>query len=269
MSDSTNPPGPLAGVKGTTRIEDPSPAQRTIARRSAESRATVPDLELSADVDMAAAVELRAETGYAGTALLVRACALALRETPRANGAYRDGRFELYSRVNIGVTLGTADAYAVPAVLDADQKSLAELSAELDDLAVRASAGELTPPELSGATFTLTDLGAYEIARAAPSRRARRRRRARATCGPGRGAHDRARPLADPGRRPSDPVRVAGGGVPRADQVAARARIAGARLVGYTFSRCKTPMSCARPSGVSTPTGKPTRSKPRLSISNT
>jgi pyruvate dehydrogenase E2 component (dihydrolipoamide acetyltransferase) len=166
MSDSTNPPGPLAGVKGTTRIEDPSPAQRTIARRSAESRATVPDLELSADVDMAAAVELRAETGYAGTALLVRACALALRETPRANGAYRDGRFELYSRVNIGVTLGTADAYAVPAVLDADQKSLAELSAELDDLAVRASAGELTPPELSGATFTLTDLGAYEIARA-------------------------------------------------------------------------------------------------------
>jgi len=98
------------------------------------------------------------------TAMLVRACALALREVPRANAAYRDGRFELYSRVNVAITVATDDAYLTPILFDADRKSLAQCSAEIEDLSRRARAGELTPPELSGATFTLTDLGAYGIA---------------------------------------------------------------------------------------------------------
>jgi len=83
---------------------------------------------------------------------------------PRANGAYRDGRFELYSRVNVAITVCTEDAYLAPIVFDADRKSLAQCSAEVGDLRRRALAGELTPPELSGATFTLTDLSAFGIA---------------------------------------------------------------------------------------------------------
>jgi pyruvate dehydrogenase E2 component (dihydrolipoamide acetyltransferase) len=156
-------PGPLTGIKGIVRIEEPSARQRAIARRAAEARATVPDLELRAGVDMDACAALGAAHGYSTTALLVRACALALRRTPRANAAYRDGRFELYSRVNVGLTVATDDAFVVPAVLDADLKSLGELTAEIDQLAGRAFAGELAPPDLSGATFTLTDLGAFGI----------------------------------------------------------------------------------------------------------
>jgi len=141
-------------VRGEVRVEQPTVRQRAIARRAAEARATVPDLELSADVELDACLRLGAST----TALLVRACALALRHVPRANAAYRDGRFELYSRVNVGFTVAIDDAYVTPTVFDADSKSLPALGEELDQLVRKARTGALSPPELSGATFTLTDL---------------------------------------------------------------------------------------------------------------
>ena len=155
----------LPGLKGETRIEEPDRAQRTIARRSAETRATVPDLELQTEVELDAALALAAPPGGSLTAVLVRAAALALREHPRANGAYRDGRFELHSRVNIGVVFHTPDAYVIPTVLDADCKPVHELTAELQALGARAGAGDLTPPELAGATFTLADLSGLGVDR--------------------------------------------------------------------------------------------------------
>ena len=97
------------------------------------------------------------------TAILTHACARALREHRYANAAYRDGRYELYSRVNIAVVMQTEDAPVAPTVLDADTKPLSQLSAEIESL--RARAGELTPPELAGATFMLTDLGESGVQR--------------------------------------------------------------------------------------------------------
>ena len=132
----------LTAAKGVTEIVAPSRAERTIARRSAEARATIPDLELSAEVDMTTAVA----RGLPIDAALVRACAAALRENPLANGSYRDGNYELHSRINIGITIETEDGLVVPTVLDADQKSLAELEAELELLAARAGEGEFDPP---------------------------------------------------------------------------------------------------------------------------
>jgi pyruvate dehydrogenase E2 component (dihydrolipoamide acetyltransferase) len=142
-------------LKGETTPVDPDRLERAIARRVAETRATVPDLELGTDVS----------AGWPLTALLLRACAIALSEFPRANGAYRDGRFELYSRVNIGVTIPTDDGQVTPTVLDADTKPPAQLGEELERLGKRARAGELTPPELAGATFTFSDLGEYGVHR--------------------------------------------------------------------------------------------------------
>jgi pyruvate dehydrogenase E2 component (dihydrolipoamide acetyltransferase) len=150
------------GVKGAVRILEPTPGERTVARRSAEARATIPDLELSVEVDMAAAIGLAAPS----TAALVRAAALALREHPRANAAYRDGHFELYSRVNVGVTMPQVDGQVAATVFDADRKGLSELASEIDELQRRAS--ELTSPERSGATFTLIDLGRYGVSEASP-----------------------------------------------------------------------------------------------------
>jgi pyruvate dehydrogenase E2 component (dihydrolipoamide acetyltransferase) len=87
------------------------------------------------------------------SALLTRACGLALREHPRANAGYRDGQFELYSRINVGLLIATGDDLVSATVFDADTKPLTELTKMIDDL--RARAGSLTQPERSGATFTL------------------------------------------------------------------------------------------------------------------
>ncbi len=149
-------------AKGDAREQELTRAQRTIARRAAESRATVPHLELAHQVAMDAALALR---DCSLSAMLVRACALALVEVPRANASYRDGRFELYSRINVGITLSTADAFAIPTLFDADRKSLSGLTAEIVELEARARSGELAPPELSGGTFTLSRAG---VASAAP-----------------------------------------------------------------------------------------------------
>ena len=95
----------------------------------AESKATAPHFYLQAEFDMTAAVEGRKKlkaTAKEGEAvptfndMVVKACALALREHPRANGAYRDGRIELYSRINVGVAVAAQDALVVPTVFDAD-----------------------------------------------------------------------------------------------------------------------------------------------------
>lgn len=149
----------LSSLKGEVRYVEPDRIGRSIARRSAEIRATVPHLELSADIDAAAALALARERHCSLTAILLRACARALADSPFANAAYRDGRFELYSRVNVGVVFHSEGALATPALLDADTRSLAALDGELARLRARTVAGELTPPELAGTTFTFTDLG--------------------------------------------------------------------------------------------------------------
>jgi pyruvate dehydrogenase E2 component (dihydrolipoamide acetyltransferase) len=159
------PPMADPGVKGETRSLEPSRAERTLGRRAAESRATIPDLELGAEVEMTAAVELVRRRGCSPTAILVRACALALRDVPTANGSYRDGRYELHSRINIGVVVAGGEIQLTPTLFDADGKELEELDAELQTLTNRARDGELTSPELSGATFTVADLGPLGVDR--------------------------------------------------------------------------------------------------------
>ena len=67
--------------------------------------------------------------------MVVKASALALREYPRANGSYKDGHFELYSRVNVGVAVAAQEALVVPTVFDADRKSLGEIAARSRELA--------------------------------------------------------------------------------------------------------------------------------------
>jgi len=168
MSDATAPLPPQPGSKGDVTTIELDRQERSIARRSAETRATVPNVEFTAVVDMDACLTREAELGCGTTALLVRACAVALCEIPRANGSYRDGRIELHSRVNVGVTIAEETLYVVPTIFDADRKSAPEIALDLTALAHRAREGELTPPELSGATFTVTDSIVYDIATLTP-----------------------------------------------------------------------------------------------------
>src|SRR6266550_3853222 len=138
----------------------------------AESKATVPHFYLSTEIDMSEAVEVRAQlkelAGEERPAptfndMVVKACALALREFPRANGAYRDGKVELYSRVNVGVAVAAQDSLVVPTVFDADSKSLGEIARQSRELIGKVRDGKITPPELSGGTFTVSNLGMYGV----------------------------------------------------------------------------------------------------------
>jgi pyruvate dehydrogenase E2 component (dihydrolipoamide acetyltransferase) len=150
-------------VKGETVTEEPSAAQRTVARRTAEARATIPHVEMTVEVEMEAALARRQRDGGSLDALLVQACARTLRAVPRANAAYRDGRFEQYSRINIGLVVADGEVYVIPTLFDADRRSLAELSTEIEELTSLARERRLSPPAFSGATFTLWNAGAHGL----------------------------------------------------------------------------------------------------------
>jgi pyruvate dehydrogenase E2 component (dihydrolipoamide acetyltransferase) len=159
-------------AKGQVSLEELTKLQQTVARRMAESKATAPHFYLQVEVDMSRAVEARARIKGATAEgevvpsfndMVVKAAAIALREHPRANGAYRDGRLELYSRINVGVAVAAQDALVVPTVFDADHKGLRQIAQETRALAQRVREGTVTPPELSGGTFTVSNLGMFGI----------------------------------------------------------------------------------------------------------
>ena len=135
----------------------------------AESRATVPDFELRAEVDMAELVALREQLRAATEPLpsyndfIVKAVALALREFPRVNGAYRDAELEEHSRVNVGIAVAAEDALVVPTIFDADRKSVGEIASASRELAAKVRDGSITPAELAGGTFTVSNLGMYGV----------------------------------------------------------------------------------------------------------
>lgn len=151
--------------------------QQLIADRMTEAKATVPHFQVQTEVAMDRALALReeikqtiaeAEPAPSINDLIVRASALALRAQPRANGSYRDDGFELHQRVNVGIAVAAGDALLVPTVFDADAKPLTEIAADTRRAAGRVRAGQITPQELSGATFTISNLGMYGMTAITP-----------------------------------------------------------------------------------------------------
>jgi pyruvate dehydrogenase E2 component (dihydrolipoamide acetyltransferase) len=143
-------------------------AQRTIARRVSESNATVPDFQVRTEVDVTELLALRRAMKHAGHApsvndFVVRACALALRGHPRANGTYRDGAFHLRARVNIGVAVAAEGTLVVPTIFDADAKPVTQIAAESRALAAQVREGTITPSDLAGGTFTVSNLGMFGV----------------------------------------------------------------------------------------------------------
>ena len=159
-------------AKGDVSTVELTRTQQVVARRMAEAKATIPEFTLTTEIDMENCVELRKKlkevAGEDGVVpsyndMVVKACAIALRDYPRANGSYKDGKFELYSRVNVGVAVAAQNALVVPVIHDAASKSLGEIARDARKLAARVRDGTVSPPELSGGTFTVSNLGMYGI----------------------------------------------------------------------------------------------------------
>jgi pyruvate dehydrogenase E2 component (dihydrolipoyllysine-residue acetyltransferase) len=160
-----------AGPKGEVHVQELTRLQQTVSRRMAESKATAPDFTLEVEVEMGGCVELRqrlkevADPVPSINDMIVKACALALGEYPRVNGAYRDGRFELYEKINIGIAVAAQGTLVVPTIFDMASKSLGEIARAAHEAIAKVRDNTITPPELSGGTFTVSNLGMFGIDR--------------------------------------------------------------------------------------------------------
>jgi pyruvate dehydrogenase E2 component (dihydrolipoamide acetyltransferase) len=159
------------GAKGEVTVTEPSRTQQLIARRMASAKATIPEFQVTVEVDAEAALDLREQLRNHASPLpsindlVIKACALALRVHPNVNGAYVDGHFERYSRVNVGVAVAGEGTLVVPTVFDADSKSLVEIAAQTRLLATQVRDGSVAPADLAGGTFTVSNLGMLGVAR--------------------------------------------------------------------------------------------------------
>jgi len=167
QSPKREPPG---DGKGEVQTLELTATQATIARRMVESVTTIPTFTVTADVDMSLITELRRGAREEGrddvpsvNDFVVKATAAALRELPRFNASYVDGKVESYGRVNVGVAVATDDALLVPVVFDADRKMLAQIAAETRCLADAARRRALSPDDLHDGTFTVSNLGMFGV----------------------------------------------------------------------------------------------------------
>jgi len=164
-------PAPVRDAGAEDFIEIPhSNMRRTIARRLAQSKSTVPHFYLSVDCQMDRLLALRAEIN-AGAArkisvndFVVRAVAVALREVPEANVAWTDTAMRQFRSADIAVAVSTDTGLITPIVRAADRKPLSAISAEIAELAARARAGQLRPDEYQGGSFSVSNLGMHGVA---------------------------------------------------------------------------------------------------------
>ncbi len=146
--------------------------QKTIARRLTESKQTVPHFYIGNEIDMTEALKLRQDLNVALTEegikisvndLIVKACALALEKFPEVNGSYKDGQFVLHKKIHIGIAVDVPSGLVVPVIRDANTKGLRTIAREAKVLGAKAQTGKLTPTELDGGTFSISNLGMMDV----------------------------------------------------------------------------------------------------------
>ena len=148
-----------------------SPMRRAIARRMVESKQHIPHFYLSTEIEMDDLLDL-VDAANAGrtreerltvTAFLLRAVALTLAEHPAFNAAWNGDTVETWDAINIGVAIALDDGLIAPAILDCRDRGIADLGAALADLVARTRAGKLRAAEIGEGTFTLSNLGMFDV----------------------------------------------------------------------------------------------------------
>ncbi len=167
---------PVAATASEARLEPLGRVRRVTAERMAASARSVARVTLTSTVDMAEAVRFQAqispefERRYGARlvydAMIAKACGLALAEHPTLNARWTDRTppaIEILSEINVGVAVATDDGLVVVVPRQADSRPLHQLSADLLRLADLAKSGRISPDDVTGGTFTITNLGAYGV----------------------------------------------------------------------------------------------------------
>jgi pyruvate dehydrogenase E2 component (dihydrolipoamide acetyltransferase) len=170
---SAAPASAPAAAEGDVEEVPLSAMRRTVARRLVESMQATPHFYLTSTVDAEALLELRAElnrqlqTGgedkVSVNDLIVKACAGLLRTNPELNVSFDGDRLLVHRRVHVGIAVALDGGLVVPVIRDADRKSLTQIGREARELVGRAREGRLAAGELTGGTFTVSNLGMYGI----------------------------------------------------------------------------------------------------------
>ena len=167
--DERNGEHPISETVQTSHREPLSRVRRVGAERTAKSFAEVPhfyltrNLEAQRLLDVAERLRERMEPAPGITELLALAVARTLKKHPRLNARYAGDALEMQDQVNLGIAVATDDGLVVPSLKGTDAMSLQELTPELKGLIGRARNGKLSPEELSGGTFTISNLGMMGI----------------------------------------------------------------------------------------------------------
>ena len=168
--DTYQAPSVFASVNQESFTEEPvSQMRKVIARRLAESKFSAPHFYLSISVDMDNAIAARKainalpDTKVSFNDLVVKACAMALREHPTVNSSWREDVIRRNQHVNIGIAVAVDDGLLVPVVRFTDTKSLTGISGEVKEYAQKAKDKKLQPADWEGSTFTISNLGMFGI----------------------------------------------------------------------------------------------------------
>jgi pyruvate dehydrogenase E2 component (dihydrolipoamide acetyltransferase) len=164
-------PAPAAAAPAVTPGQEIplSGMRKTIARRLSESKVTAPHFYVTVEIAMDGAVALREqllraeEIKVSFNDLVVKACAKALARFPMVNASWAEDRIATHAEVHVGVAVAIADGLIVPVVRNADRKSILEIAREVKDLAGRARERKLKPEEFTGSTFSISNLGMYDV----------------------------------------------------------------------------------------------------------
>ena len=146
-----------------------SQMRKVIAKRLGESKFSAPHYYLAVEFNMDNAIAFRQqfnsipETKISFNDIIVKACALALRQHPQVNSQWFEDRMKLNNHVHIGVAVAVEDGLVVPVVKFANEQSLPQIGAAVKDFAARARNKKLTPQEMEGSTFTISNLGMFGI----------------------------------------------------------------------------------------------------------
>ena len=143
--------------------------RKTIAQRLSESAFTAPHFYVTVEIDMGAAVALREQllkgenVKVSFNDLVVKACARALTRFPMVNASWGGDKIVTHGEVHVGIAVAIPDGLITPVVRNADQKSVLAIATEVKDLAGRAREKKLRPEEFMGSTFTISNLGMFDV----------------------------------------------------------------------------------------------------------
>lgn len=157
-----------SGIESFEDIEN-SQMRKTIARRLKESKFSAPHYYLSVEFEMDNAIAFRnqynslPETKISFNDIVVKACAIALKQHPRVNSQWFDDKMRLNHHVHVGVAIGVPDGLVVPVIRFANEKSIPEIGSLVKSYASKARDKKLSPDEMQGSTFTVSNLGMFGI----------------------------------------------------------------------------------------------------------